>query len=50
MNSPEQFTSPVAGLLPEPGWAAVLPFRIGHPTVEAPASPRRPVGEVIVGA
>jgi len=31
-------------------WQPVMPFRIGYPTVDAPASPRRSVRDVLVSA
>ena len=31
-------------------WQPVMPFRIGYPTVEAPASPRRYVRDVLVSS
>lgn len=43
-----ELTSALAELLPEPEWRAVLPFRVGWPTAEALAAPRRPAEEVIV--
>lgn len=38
----------LAELIGDPGWRALMPFRIGYPTVAAPASPRRSVQEVLV--
>lgn len=43
-----EFTTALAGKLPESGWRAVMPFRVGWPTVEALAAPRRAASEVIV--
>ncbi|GAA4283194.1 hypothetical protein GCM10022261_07250 [Brevibacterium daeguense] len=34
-------------LLGDPGWRALFTFRIGHPTQQAPPSPRRPVPRVL---
>ena len=36
-------------LLSEPGWEPLMSFRIGYPTVQPPASPRRPADSVISG-
>jgi hypothetical protein len=41
-----EFTQAIVGLVPEPNGQALMPFRIGYPTGEALASPRRPAGEV----
>lgn len=38
----------LAGLIGDPGWQALTPFRIGYPTVAALASPRRALQEVLV--
>jgi nitroreductase len=35
-------------LIPEDGWHALMPFRLGYPTTEALKSPRRPAEEVSV--
>lgn len=35
-------------LLPEPGWQAVMPFRLGYPTAPPLKSPRRPAAEVVL--
>ncbi len=40
----------LAALVGDPAWQPVMPFRIGYPTTAAPASPRRPVADVVVGA
>jgi hypothetical protein len=40
------FGTAVAALLPEPGWAPVMPFRIGYPTIHPLPSPRRPAAVV----
>jgi hypothetical protein len=37
----------LAGLVGDPGWQPVMPLRIGYPTTAAPASPRRPVADVV---
>jgi len=34
-------------LLAEPGWAAVMPFRIGYPKETPLKSPRRPAEDVV---
>lgn len=34
-------------LIGDPGWHALFTFRIGHPTQQAPPSPRRPVPQVL---
>lgn len=39
-----QFTDAMARLVPK-GWHPLMAFRIGHPTVAVPASPRRPAEE-----
>ncbi|HEY6797132.1 MAG TPA: hypothetical protein VI248_20870 [Kineosporiaceae bacterium] len=36
----------VAALMPERGWAPVMPFRIGYPTIHPLPSPRRSADEV----
>jgi hypothetical protein len=41
-------TRGLAGLLGDPAWQPVMPFRIGYPTGPAPASPRRDVRDVLV--
>ena len=46
-GQPPVFGTAVARLLPERGWAPVMPFRIGYPTIRPLPSPRRPAGEVI---
>ena len=38
----------LAGLIGDPGWGALMPFRVGYPTEAALASPRRAVQEVLV--
>ena len=40
------FGTAVAALLPERGWAPVMPFRIGYPTIRPLPSPRRTADEV----
>jgi hypothetical protein len=45
---PLTITTLLAALLPQGGWHAVMPFRIGYPTVAGLKSPRRPAGDVIV--
>src|SRR5579859_8068044 len=41
------FGTAVAALLPERGWAPVMPFRIGYPTIHPLPSPRRSADDVI---
>lgn len=43
----QDFGRVLPGLIGEPGWQALMPFRIGHPTTEARPSPRRAVGDVL---
>jgi nitroreductase len=43
-----RFTQAVAELMPEPSWQALMSFRIGYPTVQPLASPRRPAESVLV--
>jgi hypothetical protein len=40
----------LAELVGDGTWQPVMPFRMGYPTVAAPASPRRSVNEVLVSA
>lgn len=40
----------LTGLVDDPTWQPVMPFRIGYPTVAATASPRRDVRDVVVSA
>ena len=35
-------------LMPEPGWQAAMPFRIGYPKEEPLKSPRRPAADVVL--
>jgi nitroreductase len=42
------FSTEVAAMIPEAGWHAVMPFRIGYPMVDALGSPRRPAEAVVV--
>jgi hypothetical protein len=42
-----EFARALAALVPDPDREALMPFRIGYPTAEALASPRRPAEEVI---
>ena len=46
-GSAPEFAPALAALVPEPDREALMPFRIGYPTAEALASPRRPAEEVI---
>ena len=43
-----RFTRVLAGLAGAGAWHALMPFRLGHPTAPARASPRRPVGDVLL--
>lgn len=45
---PPDIGSALAALMPEPGWQALMPFRIGYPAEPALKSPRRPAAEVVV--
>jgi len=45
---PGPLSTGLAHLVADPAWHPVMPFRIGYPTVVAPASPRRPVADVLV--
>ncbi|MBA3905427.1 MAG: hypothetical protein H0X35_01900, partial [Pseudonocardiales bacterium] len=40
----------LTALVADPAWQPVMPFRIGYPTTAAPASPRRAMADVVVGA
>jgi hypothetical protein len=42
------FSDGVAAIIPQAGWHAVMPFRIGYPTVDALENPRRPAEDVVV--
>jgi nitroreductase len=42
-----EFARALTALAPDPDRQALMPFRIGYPTAEALASPRRPAEEVI---
>jgi len=42
------FSNSVAAMILEDEWHAVMPFRIGCPTVDALESPRRPAEDVVV--
>lgn len=41
------FGKAVSGLIGDDQWHAIMPFRLGHPTIEALLSPRRGLGKVI---
>jgi hypothetical protein len=41
------FSEAVAAMIPQ-AWHAVMPFRIGYPTVEGLENPRRPAEDVVV--
>lgn len=40
--------SALDALRPEPGWQAMMPFRIGYPTNDPLKSPRRPAADVVI--
>jgi len=42
------FSGGVAAMIPQTGWHAVMPFRVGYPTVDALENPRRPAEDVVV--
>ena len=42
-----EFAQAIAALVPDSNWQALMPFRIGYPTAEPLASPRRAAEEVI---
>lgn len=42
-----RFQEAAQALLGEPGWEPLMSFRIGYPTVQPPASPRRPADSVL---
>ncbi len=42
-----EFARALTALAPDPDREPLMPFRIGYPTAEALASPRRPAEEVI---
>ena len=46
-GSAPRFADAVAGLLAQPGWQPLMSFRIGYPTVQPGASPRRPAEAVL---
>ncbi len=48
LGSEPRFGSALEELAGDPGWQALMPFRLGYPTVAALASPRRGVDEVVV--
>lgn len=45
---PPEIGRALDALMPEPGWQAVMPFRIGHPAQTPRKSPRRPAEEVVL--
>jgi hypothetical protein len=45
-----EFGTALEQLLPERGWAAVMPFRIGYPAAAALRSPRRRAAEVVMSS
>lgn len=49
-DAPGSIGSGLAALVGDPTWQPVMPFRIGYPTVAAPASPRRDVHDVLVAS
>jgi hypothetical protein len=44
-----RFAAALKELVADAGWQALMPFRIGYPTVEAKPSPRRDVQSVLSG-
>jgi nitroreductase len=40
----------LTSLVGDPSWQVVMPFRVGYPTSPAPASPRRAIDDVLIGA
>jgi len=46
---PPRFQQVLADLVGDAGWQALMPFRLGHPTMTALRSPRRALDDVIVG-
>jgi hypothetical protein len=45
---PPRFQPVLGGLAGNAEWQALMPFRLGYPTVPALRSPRRQVAEVLV--
>jgi hypothetical protein len=45
-----EFGAALEQLLPERGWSAVMPFRIGYPTAVALKSPRRRAADVVISS
>ena len=48
LGTKPDFGGVLEDLIGEPGWRALMPFRVGYPTAEARLSPRRAVEDVIV--
>jgi hypothetical protein len=48
LNIEPKFINILKELIGEPGYEAAIPFRIGWPTLEALASPRRSVEQVLI--
>lgn len=42
-----EFGNAISGLLNDPAWQGIMPFRMGYPTREARLSPRRTISKVI---
>jgi hypothetical protein len=49
-TGPAQISTALAAVVADPNWEPVMPFRIGYPTTDAGASPRRDVQDVLVTA
>jgi hypothetical protein len=47
LGSAPHFGDAVRGLVGDPGWQALLTFRVGYPTHEALRSPRRAIADVL---
>jgi hypothetical protein len=45
---PPRITNGLATLIADRGWHAIMPFRLGYPTMAGLKSPRRPADEVVV--
>lgn len=48
LGAEPDFGRVLANLIGEPGWQALMPFRIGRPTTKARPSPRRALEDVLV--
>lgn len=49
-TGPGRISAGLDALVDDAGWKPVMPFRLGYPTVTAPASPRRDVHDVVVSS